>query len=286
MYPASFDYVRTDTVQEALSLLGQRQDAKLLAGGHSLLPLLKLRTANAGTLIDIGRIGELKGVSRSNGSVIIGPLTTHADIAASPDLPAALRETAANIGDRQVRNRGTIGGNVAHADPASDHPTVLTALGATFYIMGADGRRFIPANNFFHGFFETDLGAGEILTAIEVPFHDGNTGSAYVKMTHPASGYAILGSAAVLTVKDGVCTAASVTVGGLTPKPTPAPSVEAALIGKPVDDANLSAAANAVVDDLGSDLLGDFYTSAGYRKAVLPAYVHKALSAAAQRAVG
>ena len=285
MYPSNFDYIRASSVQEAVALLQERKDAKLLAGGHSLIPLMKLRTAMVGTLVDIGRIAELKGVHRPNGTAAIGPLTTHSQVAASTDLPTALREAAGNIGDLQVRNRGTIGGNVAHADPASDHPTVLTALGATFYTTGPSGQRFIPCENFFTGFFECSLGIQDVLTAIEVPVHEKGTSSAYVKMVHPASGYAILGAAAVVTIKDGKCTAASVAVGGLTPKATKAPSVEAALVGQALDEAGIAAAAKAVEDDLGDDLLGDFYTSAEYRKAMAPVYVQRALKTAAERAM-
>jgi carbon-monoxide dehydrogenase medium subunit len=284
MYPSSFDYVRASTVPEAVALLQARENAKLLAGGHSLLPLMKLRTATAGTLVDIGRIAELKGVSRPNGSAAIGPLTTHSMIAASADLPSALREAAGNIGDLQVRNRGTIGGNIAHADPASDHPTVLIALGATFYMTGPSGQRFVPAGKFFTGLFETSLGTQDVLTGIEVPIHEKGTGSAYAKMVHPGSGYALLGAAAVLTIKDGKCTAARVAVGGLTPRAIRAPSVEAALVGQAVDEARIAAAAKAIDSDLGSDLLGDFYTSADYRKAMAPVYVQRALRLAAERA--
>jgi carbon-monoxide dehydrogenase medium subunit len=284
MYASGFDYVRANSVQEAVALLREREDARLLAGGHSLIPLLKLRTATVGTLVDIGRIQELKGIRRADGTVVLGPLTTHAAVAASAELPTALREAAGNIGDRQVRNRGTIGGNIVHADPASDHPTVLTALGATFYTEGPSGQRFIPAETCFTGFFETTIGAQDVLTAVDVPSHATGTGSAYAKMVHPASGYALLGAAAVVTIQDGKCTAASVAVGGLTPKATKAPSVEAALVGQVLDEARIAEAARAVADDLGDDLLGDFYTSAEYRKAMASVYVRRALKKAAERA--
>ncbi len=285
MYPTNFDYVRANSVQEAIGYLKDRQDAKLLAGGHSLIPLLKLHSTSVGTLVDIGRISSLKGISLSDGSVIIGPLTTHAGLAASNDIPAALREAAANVGDLQVRNRGTIGGNVAHADPASDYPTILVALNANFDFEGPYGKRVMPASGFFRGLFETMLGKQDVLTAIEIATEKRGTGSAYVKMSHLASGYALLGAAATLTVVDGRCTAAGVAIGGLTPKATRLPSVEAALIGKTLEIANLGSAAEAIQDDLGDDLLGDFYTSAEYRKAMAPIYVQRALKAATQRAV-
>jgi len=283
MYPPDFDYVRPSSVQEAIALLQEREEAKLLAGGHSLIPLLKLRTASVGTLVDIGRLGELKGVQQINGTVRVGPLTTHTEVSGAGVLPQALAEAAANVGDRQVRNRGTIGGNVAHADPASDLPTVLTALGAAFRCMGPAGERTVTANDFFEGWFMTALGEHEILTGVFIPTRNASTGTAYVKLAHPASGYAVLGATATLTISAGRCTAAGVAVGGLTPKATRAPSVEAALVGKSLDAGLIAAAAKAVADDLGDDVLGDTFASAEYRRAVLPVYVERALSNALSR---
>jgi carbon-monoxide dehydrogenase medium subunit len=205
-------------------------------------------------------------------------------LAASPVLPAALREAAGNVGDWQVRNMGTIGGNVSHADPASDHPTVLTALGATFRAARASGTRSISPLEFFTGIFNTALDAQELLTAIEVPVNKKGTGSAYAKMSHPASGYALLGAAAVVALEDGICTEASVALGGLTQKATKAPSVEAALLGKRLDDAAISAAAEAVADDLGGEILGDIHASSGYLRAMAPVFVRRALAQAADRA--
>jgi carbon-monoxide dehydrogenase medium subunit len=284
MYPPNFDYVRAASIQEAVALLQKSGDAKLLAGGHSLIPLLKLRTTSAETLIDIGRIEELKGIGKPNGSVSIGPLTTHAEIAASTSLPLALSEAAGNIGDLQVRNRGTIGGNVSHADPASDHPTVLTALGATFYMSGPSGQRFEPAMNFFVDFCQTIMGPREILTGIEIPLHGLGTGTAYEKLSNPASGYAMLGAAAVVTLDGEKCTTASIAVGGLTLKPAKAHSVESALVGKNLDDSVIAEAAKAVEDDLGDFILGDIHTSAEYRKAIAPVFVRRAVARARDRA--
>jgi len=284
MYTPEFDYVRANSVQEAVRLLGESQGAKLLAGGHSLIPIMKLRQGNPGKLIDIGRIAGLKGVTRSNGTSRIGALTTHAMVAASADLPGALADAARNIADLQVRNRGTVGGNVAHADPASDLPTVFTALGATFHVTGPNGERSISASDFFTGMFTTGLADNEVLTAVEVPVHASGTGSAYAKMINPASGYAMVGAAAVVTVADGKCTQASVAVGGLTPSATRAPSVEAALAGKALDEANIAMAAGEVENDLGGDLLGDMHAGADYRKAMAPVFVKRALLAAAARA--
>jgi carbon-monoxide dehydrogenase medium subunit len=287
MYNPSFEYYRAVSVAEAISLLGQHNGAKLLAGGHSLLPILKLRLADPGVLIDIARIDSLKGISTANGSVRIGALTTHAMVAASEEVPVGLAEAAGTVADLQVRNVGTVGGNVAHADPASDLPTVLTALGATFHITGPNGDRSVAATDFFTGLFETALAENEILTAVEVPAHKAGTGSAYAKMRNRASGYAIVGAAAVVTVADGKCTAVSVAIGGLTPKATKTPSVEAALVGKPLDEATVAAAAEAVQNDLDDgDLVADIHASADYRKAILPVYVKRALMEAVARANG
>lgn len=293
MYPPKFNYYRAGSVDEALTLLQQHQGAKLLAGGHSLLPLMKMRLADPGTLIDIGRIGELKGITTDNDSARIGALTPHAVIEQSRILPDALTEAAANIGDPMVRNRGTIGGNVAHADPASDLPTVLLALGATLQIIGARGSngtgghrvtRAVEAADFFTGFFATDLAEDEILLAVDVPLKQDGTGSAYAKLPNPASRYAVLGAAVVITIANGICTRASVAIGGLVPNATKATSVEAALTGHALTDDVIATAAAAVDNDLDDQVLGDIYASADYRRSVAPVYVERAIRAAAQRA--
>ncbi len=281
MYPSKFDYYRAGSVSEALSLMQQHEDAKLLAGGHSLVPVMNLRLATPPVVIDIGRIGELKGISAGGGSVKIGALTTHAMIEASADVPAVMSQAASGIADPQVRNRGTIGGNIAHADPASDWPTVLTALGATINIIGSQGERSVGATDFFQGLFETSLEENELVTSISVPSHGAGIGSHYAKLFHPASGYAIVGAAAVITVSGGQCSAASVAVGGLTECATKVPSVEAALVGKTLNEATIAAAADAVANDLPGDILSDFHTSAEYRKAMATVYVKRAVSAAA-----
>jgi carbon-monoxide dehydrogenase medium subunit len=284
MYPPKFDYYRAGSVAEAISLLQQHSGAKLLAGGHSLIPVMNMRLADPGMLIDIGRVSELKGISVQGGSVRIGALTPHAMIAASADVPKALSEAAGMIGDPQVRNRGTIGGNIAHADPASDLPTVLTALGANIHVTGPNGNRTIAADDFFTGLFATALDDSEIVTAIEVAKSGAGSGSAYAKLFNPASRYAMVGAAAIVTVSGGTCTAAGVAVGGLVPSATRAKSVEAALVGKSLDEATIAAAAEAVRNDLGDDVIGDIHASADYRKAMAPVYLKRALTAAAQRA--
>jgi len=196
-----------------------------------------------------------------------------------------LSEAASFIADPAVRNRATIGGNVAHADPASDLPSVLTALGATFNVTGPGSERNIGASDFFQGLMTTALGEGEVLTSIEVPASRDGQGMAYRKFYHPASRYAVLSAAVVLTVEGGVCSAASVALGGLAPSPVKASSVEAALQGKSLDEAAIAEAAGAVEGDLGGDIIGDIYASADYRRAMASVYVGRAVSAAARRAV-
>lgn len=281
MYPPQFDYYRASSVEEAISLM-QTHQGKYLAGGHSLIPVMNMRLADPGTVIDIGRIAGLKGISVNGNTVRIGALTTHAMVAASAAVPAVLSEAASMIGDPQVRNRGTVGGNISHADPASDLPTVFSALNATMHIQGPGGSRSVSANDFFIDLFVTALGEDDLLVAVEVPVANGS-GSAYTKLFNPASRYAMVGAAAVVSVSNGVCSSASVAVGGLTPKATKANSVSAALVGKALDDANIAAAAEAVSNDLG-EVLGDIHADSDYRRAMAPVYVKRALMKATERA--
>ncbi len=282
MYPPNFQYKRANSIAEAVTMLNELDGSKLIAGGHSLIPIMNLRLASPPVLIDIGRIAEMKGISTADGAVHIGALTTHATIAASGDVPRALSEAAGMIGDPQVRNRGTIGGNIAHADPGSDLPTVLTALGATFHITGPGGDRTIAATEFFTGLLETALMAGEIITSVRMPAETPGTGSAYAKLPHPASRYAVVGAAAVVTADGGQCTAASVAVGGVTSHAMKALSVEAALIGNELNQVNIAAASEAVSADLGGEIMEDLFAGAAYRKAMAAVYVRRALAAAAQ----
>ncbi len=286
MFPAEFDYVRAGSTAEVGELLAKNPDAKLLAGGHSLIPILKLRLAMPSTLIDIGRIQELKGITVNGGILRIGALTRHAELATSPEVQQhapGLAEAASLIGDPAVRNRGTVGGNVAHADPASDLPPVLTALGANIHFIGPDGARIVAASEFFEGMMTTALGETGLLTAVEVPVQAAGQSSAYAKMPHPASRYAVIGAAALLTVEGGVCTDASVVLGGLTPAPVRAEGVEAALRGQALTQVAIANAAAKTAAGLGDNLLGDIYASAEYRKAVAHVYVQRALRSAAGR---
>ena len=283
MYSPDFAYHRATSLSAAHALLAENPGAKLLAGGHSLIPLLKLRLASPAALIDIGRIAELRGIAMSGDTIRIGALTTHADLASSTVLKksaSALADAAGQVGDPAVRNRGTIGGNIAHADPASDLPTVLVALGAQIVATRAQGERSIPAEQFFTGIMTTTLADDEIVTAVVVPASGPGQKSAYEKFSHPASRYAVVGVAALLTRHDGKCTAARVALGGLLPFAKRAPTVERAVIGTSVDEATIKTAAAGVTADLGNDVTGDIFASAEYRAAVAPAYVRRALRAA------
>lgn len=280
MYPPKFDYQRAGSVQEALSAM--QQGAKVLAGGHSLIPALKLRLSDPGTLVDIAHIDGMKGISVNGSVATIGALTTHAMVAAATNLPAALTEAAGMIGDPAVRNRGTVGGNIAHADPASDLPTVLIGLGAMVNLVGPNGTRSVAAADFFIDLFYTALEEDELVASVDVPL-DG-AGSAYAKLFNPASRYAIVGACAKVSVSGGVCSAATVAIGGLTPSAKQASSVEAALVGKALDAATINAAAEAVAGDLGEDVMGDIHASESYRRAMAPVYVARALTKAVERA--
>jgi carbon-monoxide dehydrogenase medium subunit len=288
MFASSFDYYRARSVADAQKLLAAHPGAKLLAGGHSLVPLLKLRLAAPTALVDIGRVPELRGITVTGDRIRIGALATHAEVAASAELrrsAQALAEAAAAVGDPAVRNRGTIGGNVAHADPASDLPTVLVALGAVILATGPKGERAIPAEEFFTGIMTTTLGEDEILVAIEVPASGRGQGSAYEKFSHPASRYAVLGAAADVSVKDGAFSRARVAIGGLLPAARRASAVERALVGAPVTDSSIVRAAEQVAGDLRNDVTGDLFASAEYRAAMAPIYIKRAVAAAAGRAL-
>jgi carbon-monoxide dehydrogenase medium subunit len=286
MYASSFAYHRASSLADAHRLLTANPGAKLLAGGHSLLPAMKLRLAAPSALIDIGRVAELKGITESGGGLRIGAMTTHADVAASSAVrshAAVLADAAGHIGDPAVRNRGTIGGSVAHADPGADYPTVLTALGATIEVAGPSGQRSIAAADFFEGMMTTTLADGEIVTAVVVPSLGGR-GAAYAKFSHPASRYAVIGAAAVVGVSNGVCDRAIIIVGGLTAKPTRLPSVEAVLGGKPLTADAVAAASAHAAADLSGDVMGDVFASGEYRRGVAGVWVARAVTAAASRA--
>lgn len=279
MWPNSFEYERAETIEQALELIGD--EGKFIAGGHSLLPVMKLRLSAPEQLVDIGRIAALKGIS-TDGALTIGATVTHAEIAASPDVQsmcAALASAAGQIGDPPVRNFGTLGGNIAHADPASDPPTVLMAAGATINIQGADGARSVSAEDFFVDLFETALEEGELITSVTLPDLSGHK-TAYAKFPHPASRYAIVGVGVVLEIDGDTCASASVAVGGATVKAVKCAAAEAALTDSSLDDEALDAAAAAVKSDIDEWLAGDIAYPESYRRQMAAVYLKRAVKAA------
>jgi aerobic carbon-monoxide dehydrogenase medium subunit len=285
MYPSSFEYHRASSVADALAMMEQYGDgAKVLAGGHSLLPIMKLRFATPAHLIDIGRIAALDGITESTGTIAIGAMTRHADVASSTviakSLPA-LSEAAAAIGDVQVRNRGTIGGSLAHADPGADLPAVMVALGAQIVATGKSGERTIAAEAFFTDTFATSLGAGELITQVRIPVPAKGSGTAYVKNADAACGYAVVGVAALVSVAGGKVTAARVAITGLALRAMRLAAVEAALIGKAADAASAAAAAQST--NAGFELYDDARGSAAYKSNLAAVYVARAVSTAITR---
>ncbi len=287
MFPASFGYVAARSVAEALELMAKHgDDGKLLAGGHSLIPAMKLRLQSPRMLIDLGTVPGLRGVKEEAGQLVIGALTIHADVAASElvrkHLPG-LSDAASVIGDLQVRNRGTIGGSVAHADPAADLPVILTALNASFVAQSPSGSRTLAVDDFFTDFYTTALNADEILTEIRVPIPPAATGTAYAKLPHPASGYVVVSAGALITRQaSGSCAASRIAVGGLGSGPLRAVATELELQGKPLTPQIIAAAAAKAAEE--TDPVDDTYANADYKRHVAAVYARKAIEAAVERA--
>jgi carbon-monoxide dehydrogenase medium subunit len=280
MIPAKFDYERADSVDAAVSLLQQHgEDAKVLAGGHSLLPLMRLRLAAPSVLVDIGRIGELSYVREDGDRIAIGALTRHHDVANDPLLAEhcpIVSYTAGLIGDPQVRHMGTIGGSVAHGDPASDMPTVLLALDAEFTARGPGGDRAIPASEFFSGLFETALAPDEVLTEIRVP-KAGGSGWSYQKFQRRSQDWAIVGVAAVVSRSNGGFDRASVALTNMAETPIRAGAVEGAL----TSSGDVAAAASRAGE--GTSPPSDTFASAEYRRALAEVLVRRAIEEASSR---
>jgi aerobic carbon-monoxide dehydrogenase medium subunit len=288
MYSSNMDYYRATSLNDAIKALEKHKGAKLLAGGHSLIPSMKLRVANPPMLVDIGHVKGLSGIKVTKKEVRIGALTTHAAVAASAEIKEAcpiLAEAAALIADPQVRNRGTIGGSLANADPASDYPTLITALDATLTVTGPNGERQIEARKFFKDLFTTALKRDEVLTTIRVPAygHMPGMGGAYLKHRHPASNYAVVGVAAMIGLEDGKVSRAVVVVGGATSNPLHAKSVESALKGLEPTEENIVAATDQMDFEA---TLGDPYASVDYRAHLAKVLTKRGLMLAAERAGG
>lgn len=284
MIPAEFEYHAPGSVAEALQLLTTLPDAKLLAGGHSLLPLMKLRLVTPAHLIDLGGIDGLRGVTNGGPVLTIGALTTHWTIESSPEIRSrvpVLAETAGSIGDVQVRNFGTIGGSLAHGDPAADYPAAVLALDAEIVAEGPKGRRTIPAEQFFTGVFATALRPDEILVEVRIPVPPERTGSAYLSFPHPASGFAVVGVAAVIALDGkGVSKTVRIGVTGVGPAPYRAKAVEKQLTGKKLSDDLIAAAAEKAAD--GVEANADLFASADYRRHLAGVFTKRAIRAAVE----
>jgi carbon-monoxide dehydrogenase medium subunit len=285
MIPANFDYIAAKSLDEAISLLAKhKDDAKILAGGHSLLPAMKLRLMQPKVLIDLGRIRDLSYIKEEGGQIRIGAMTTHFQVEISDVLRRScplLPETATHLGDMQVRNKGTIGGSLAHSDPAADWPAAILALDAEIIATSAKGDRVIKAADFFIEMLTTSLQPGEILREIRIAATKGKAAQAYVKVRHPASGFAVVGVAVNLSIDGGKCQSAGIGITGVSPTAYRATKVESALKGNALDAKTLSAAAHATD---GMDINSDLYASAEYRKQLATVYTRRALEIAVGRA--
>lgn len=274
MIPAAFDYKKVKTVAEALTAISG--DSKILAGGHSLIPAMKLRLNRPSKLVDITGISELKGIKEENGEMVIGAATTHADIAASKIIKDKLpffAEGASQIGDPQVRNHGTIGGSLAHADPAADWPALVLAADAYIEVLGNGGKRRIKSTDFFTGLFSTALQEGEIITAIRIPVPPGGTKTTYQKFSQPASRFAIVGCA-VMRFATGKTNIAFTGVGENAFRDTEA---ENAVAGNAIDEASINKAMNTSLKNI--TVMGDHFASEEYRRHLTKVYLKKALQA-------
>ncbi len=285
MIPAQFDYLAPTTVKEAVALLAEHGDrAKLLAGGHSLIPAMKLRLSQPELLVDLGRVKDLSYIKEQSGQVRIGAMTTHYQIESSAQLRSMcplLPETASHIGDVQVRNKGTIGGSLAHADPAADWPAAIIALRAEIVATSAKGERVIKADDFFVEMLTTALEPNEILTEIRIPVTPARSGHAYVKMAQPASGFAVIGIAVTLTREpSGKCASAGIGVTGLGPKAYRPTAVESALNGTSLDAKSIESAVSHIAE--GIEPNGDLYASAEYRAHLAEVFGKRAIRRAAE----
>ncbi|OLC56291.1 MAG: carbon monoxide dehydrogenase [Candidatus Rokubacteria bacterium 13_1_40CM_4_69_39] len=287
MYPAAFDYHAPKNVKEALGLLGKlKDDAKILAGGHSLIPMMKLRLAQPKHLIDLRKVPGLSGIKADGKALVIGAMTTHWEVESSSAVKSklpVLAEVASVIGDPAVRNKGTIGGSLAHADPAADWPAAMIALGAEMVCEGPKGKRKVGVDQWFLGLMATALKEREILVQVRVPLLPAGSGAAYMKFPHPASRFAVVGACAALTLdKQGVCSKAGVGVTGAGTRAVRAKGVEAALVGKRLDAATIEAAAQKAAD--GVDVQADLQGSVEYKSHLCRVFAKRAITEAVRRA--
>jgi carbon-monoxide dehydrogenase medium subunit len=287
MYPAAFEYHTPASVKDALGLLVTlKDDAKILAGGHSLIPMMKLRLAQPKHLIDLRKVPGLAGIKEAGGALVIGAMTTHWQVESSSLVKSkclVLSEVGGIIGDPAVRNLGTIGGSLAHADPAADWPAGMIALGAEMVCEGPKGRRTVKVDDWFQGLMATALREDELLVEIRVPLLPAGSGAAYLKFPHPASRFAVVGVAAAVTLdRQGTCTKASVGVTGAGTKAVRAKGVEAGLTGKKLDAATIEAAAQKAAD--GVDVQADLQGSVEYKSHLCRVFAKRAVTEAVKRA--
>ncbi len=283
MIPVEFDYARATSLDDAIArLAASNGDGKLLAGGHSLVPLMKLRLSEPALLIDIARIPGLSGIRGDGASIEIGATTTHHEVETAAllrQLCPMVAEAAGEIGDPQVRHRGTLGGSLAHSDPSTDMPAVIVALDAEVQMKGPRGARSVRAGDFFQDLFTVDMGPNEIITGVK--FRPVRT-AAYAKLHQRASHYAIVGVAAVLEQEGGAIRSARVAVTGASTHARRLPAVEALLVGRPANAATFAAAAAIAGDGL-EDVNADLHASAEYRLAMVKVFTRRALERAAAR---
>ena len=288
MIPGEFEYHRPSAVDEAVALLAEfGDDAKVLAGGHSLIPLMKLRLATPAHLIDVTRIDGLKGIREADGEIRIGAMTTESELIASELLWRAcplIPEAAKLIADPQVRNRGTVGGNVVHGDPGNDQPAIMLALGASLVLRGPDGERVVPVDGFYLGIFTTDFRPNELLTEIRVPIPPAGTGHSYQKQKRKVGDFATAAAAALITLDGGTCVRAAITLTNAAPTALRVAEAEALLTGKTIDDGLIDQA--GALASAASDPAEDLRGTVAYKKHLAGEMTKRAIRQALGRAGG
>jgi carbon-monoxide dehydrogenase medium subunit len=279
MYAAEFDYVRASSIEEAISLKRANEDSSLLAGGHSLIPAMKLRLSTPQKLIDISGLDQLKNISNNGSYISIGALCTHKQCAESDIIQSncpALSDAASVIGDPHVRNKGTLGGALAHSDPQADYPGVVLALNATIIVEGSGGERTIEAVDYFTGLWETALGENEILTEVRIPTDRANANSCYLKFPQPASRYPYVGCGVSLSSSSGTCLDIRVGFSGVGECAFRDSGIESALKGQPLNESTIASAAGKAAE--GKAVLSDHFVSEEYRRAMAQVYAKRALT--------
>jgi len=279
MYAAEFDYVRASSIEEAISLKRANEDSSLLAGGHSLIPAMKLRLSTPQKLIDISGLDQLKNISNNGSYISIGALCTHKQCAESDIIQSncpALSDAASVIGDPHVRNKGTLGGALAHSDPQADYPGAVLALNATIIVEGSGGERTIEAVDYFTGLWETALGENEILTEVRIPTDRANANSCYLKFPQPASRYPYVGCGVSLSSSSGTCLDIRVGFSGVGEWAFRDSGIESALKGQPLNESTIASAAGKAAE--GKAVLSDHFVSEEYRRAMAQVYAKRALT--------